>query len=301
MLDDARVRKTLVASGLLTPEEVTEIEVIAFRRGLSFYRTAVELDRVQETAAVSHVAGALGVPSVSLEKFTAKPKLMDVLPLDLVRGYRVLPVGLKPRDGELTLFVAMDDPQDLDALEAVSQHCYHPVVPLLAGPIDLDRALERVYPDPLLDGPGAPPLSPPPPPFTPRSHTARQDIFANVLDDLDHAAASDMLSALSMLDDIPRNRHDEVTSPSGFPAAEVPPIAQVAERSASNTESNYGRTHLAGPGRDPSASGFQHAGPASSSLGISLASGDPLAAALARVLIAKGILTNAELEEALEE
>ncbi len=291
MLDDARVRNTLVAGGLLTPDDVKEIEVSAARRGQSFYRTAVEMQRVAETVAVSHVAGALGVPSVSLEKFTAKRKLVDILPFVVARKYRVLPVGLKARDGELTLFVAMDDPQDLDALEAVSQHCYHPIVPLLAGPVDLDHALERVY----QKGQVAPS-----PPRAPRAPTGRQDILSNVLDDLDHAAPSDMLSALSLLDDIPRNRHDEITSPTGFDPIEAPPTEQPLEE-PKPSDSGFGRTHLARPLRQTTGTGFHRAGPASTSLGISLASGDPLASALARLLVGKGILSEEELEAALEE
>lgn len=288
MLDDGRIRKTLLASGLVTADDLKEIEVLAFRRGSSVYRTSIETGWVNETDAVSHLAGALGVPSVSLEKFTAKPKLLEVLPVSVVRKYRVMPVGLKPRNGELKLFVAMDDPHDLDALEAISHHAPNPVVPLLAGPVDLDRALERVYPG-IHD---AEPSNPPPAERGP-------DIFAHVLEDLDGAAPSDVLSALSMLDDIPRNRHDRVTSPSGFqpvrsrmqPASD---LATTVENEPSKSSFNS-TTQLNRPGAENSVP------PAAlpAALEVRLSAADPLVAAVTRVLIAKGIITPDELGDAL--
>ena len=300
MLDDSRIRKTFVSCGLLSEDDLKEVEVVAFRRGGSVYRTAIETGRVDETDAVSHLAGALGVPSVSLEKFTAKQKLLEVLPVAVVRKYRVLPVGLKPRNGDVTLFVAMEDPQDLDALEAVSQHCTHPVVPLLAGPVDLDRALDRVYPD--AHGPST--AGTPAPNGTSSDSERRPDIFAQVLEDLDGAAPSDMLSALSMLDDIPRNRHDLVTAPAGFqPVRKTirPPTDLASTVESEKSKSSLGETtHFAAPGANET-SGFQRSGPASANLSVLLESGDSLGAALAKVLIVKRIITVAELEDALED
>jgi hypothetical protein len=106
-----------------------------------------------------------------------------------------------------------------------------------------------------------------------------------------------------MLDDIPRNRHDRITSPTGFQPVDEPLVEErpTLQMEAMLSDSDFGRTQLARPGRNTSTAGFQRAGPAKSSMGNSLSSRDPLAAALARLLVAKGILTSAELEAALEE
>lgn len=288
MLDDSRIRKTLMSCGLVTADDLKEIEVLAARRGSSIYRTAIETGWVSETDAVSHLAGSLGVPSVSLEKFTAKTTLIEVLPVSVVLKYRVMPVGLKPRNGELTLFLAMDDPHDLDALEAVSHHAPNPVVPLLAGPVDLDRALERVY----LGIHDEAPSNPPPSDRGP-------DIVAHVMEGLDGAAPSDMLSALSMLDDIPRNRHDRVTSPSGFQ-----PIGnrmQPASDLASTVETERSRSSFNRTARPVRPVAESSGAPVSlpAELEVRVSSSDPLAAALTRILVGKGIITPAELEAAL--
>lgn len=302
MLDDERIRNTLEATGLASPEDVHEFELLAMRRGISLFRAAIDSGLVPEDKLVAHVAGALGVASVSLRNFTAKPKLVAVLPPNIVKQHRALPVGLKERDGELVLFVAMDDPQDIDALEAIGQCCPHPVSPLLAGPVDLDQAIDRVYPRPEPAASGDQPTIPP-------VRDPGHDMFAHVLDDLERAQPSEMLSALSLLDDIPRNRHSHITPTTGIspigPAGDHDPPPPAAMQRLSSGPFDGGVTDFGKPARggDPSVSkaGFHRAGPASSSsLGLQARSGDELARALVKVLVDRGLVTEAELRAALE-
>lgn len=201
MLTDNRIRKTLIAAGMADAAEVSALVATASRAGRSLYREVILTGRVAEEQLVAHLAAELGIPSVSLSGFANKPELAALVPVDLVRTHRALPVGLKMVDGVETLYVAVEDPLDVEALEALGQIVPHPVIPLLAGPVDLDAAIARCTS-----------TAPPPAPH--------DDLFAEVLENLDEHAQSDMLSALSLLDDIPRNRHEVVTSPSGFQEAE---------------------------------------------------------------------------------
>jgi len=373
MIDDERIRRSLTQTGLVNGERVLELEAFARSRALPLYRAAIASGVVTEPLLVSNLAAALGVPSVSLENFTAKPALVDLLPADVVRRHRVVPVGLKPRDGETTLFVAMEDPQDLDALEAISMRCPYPVVPLLAGPFDLDAAVARVYPTvppsprsssqgpflaeapPSLAGGASPqppsrsPLPPPgfgaarasqlppsspftasrpsslqvamEPPLSPdaptppprdsasssslggaRSRSPHHDLFANVMNDLERSHAPDMLSALSLLDDIPRDRHEVPTSPTGFSA-----VAEPSGRG--RTESSASPPVAPGPPRGtrrPDVAGFSRRPVAASESAVprmpwEARPTDDLVRALVTLLLRRGLVSQSELLQALDE
>ncbi|MCB9532468.1 MAG: hypothetical protein H6700_11945 [Myxococcales bacterium] len=299
-----------------------ELEGLALQRGTSLYRAAVQSGRVQEATLVGHLAAALAVPSVSLENFTAKKMLVDLLPADVVRRHRVLPVGLKPRDGELTLFVAMEDPQDLDALEAVSVRCPYPLVPLLAGPLDLDGAVRRVYPDAIkAAGSAAPAGASTAPAAGTVAGSARSaardrhersvhpDLFGSVLDDLEQAQPSEMLSALSLLDDIPRNRHEQVTSPTGFSPIDDQPTdthAAVETRSAAPPSAEQRPRRGVEPSRPAeSVRGFTRRGAPSESAvpaaGWESRPPDVLVRAVVSILLRRGVITRSELDDALNE
>jgi hypothetical protein len=112
-----------------------------------------------------------------------------------------------------------------------------------------------------------------------------------------------MVSALSMLDDIPRDRHEHVTSPTGFQPIQKPRLVTDLATTVENEKATSSIAVMirAAATSDSDVSGFHRSGPAaSSSLGAKLTAGDPLAAALAKALLAKGIITERELEEALE-
>lgn len=302
MLHDDRIRKTLLASGLADSDELRELEIVSMQRGTSLYRAAVLNGRIDEAELVAHLAAALGVASVSLRNFAAKQNLVDVLPAALVRKHRSLPVGLKPQDDEIALFVAMDDPHDLDALEAVGQACRLPVVPLLAGPIDLDEAIERVYPRVERERDSGNAATVPP------VGDSGPDAFANVLQDLERAQSSEMLSALSLLDDIPRNRHEHITPSTGMapvgPATDLSEPPPAPARRQASTLGFGSTTAFSKPAPDTerpkTKPGFQRAGPPVANTWRSRDS-DELVRALVDILLRRGLISEAELRAALGE
>jgi hypothetical protein len=249
MADDDLVQKVLVQTGRLNLDSLRELRRHAAQNSQSLFEAAVGSGLATEDQIVSDMSRLISVPCVSLRDFQAKPTLLATLPTQFIVQSRVLPVGLKPKEGKLTLFVAMVDPLDIDLLDAISEQTTYPVSALLAGPLDLDTAIQRCVgvapsrgtPAPAAPAPAAPsalveprlpmaqelpslrsavapqPASAQPTVPNPAIQNARvrsDDIFADVMDDLAERP-SDMLSALSMLDDIPRNRHELATSPAG--------------------------------------------------------------------------------------
>lgn len=309
MIDDDRIRETLLDSGLADIHDLAAFNDVAERGHISLYRAVLMSGRVDETELVAHLAAAMETPSVLLENFGPKPQLTSLLPVEVVREFRLLPVGLKPRDGEDTLFVAMEDPTNLNALSMLGQKFPEvPVVPLLAGPLDLDAAIARVYPN-----------APPPMPGQPRSihevvtgpqvieeatlsALSNADIFAeHALDSIERIQPSDMHSALSLLDDIPRNRHEEITSPTGFDV-----VMPLNDSGAAVSVSPFGDVRA--PRSTLNDTAAPRTGYLQSKMGVPMGHAEGWRArparqvleALISVLVDKGLVTEAEIDDALE-
>lgn len=84
----------------------------------------------------------MGVPYVHLGDFEVDPAALALLPQEMVRTRRVMPLML--HEGRLVL--ATDDPADSNTISAVRFRAQRPVEAVLANPVDLDMAIAAHYP-----------------------------------------------------------------------------------------------------------------------------------------------------------
>ena len=93
----------------------------------------------------------LSVPFVSLKHVDFSAALLARVPAELAQAYTMLPVFLrttkasKTKPGIETLYVAMEDPTNQEALLDVSMRAGLPVKPMIASPGDLHRAIRAFY------------------------------------------------------------------------------------------------------------------------------------------------------------
>jgi type II secretory ATPase GspE/PulE/Tfp pilus assembly ATPase PilB-like protein len=86
----------------------------------------------------------LGIPFIDLDHFKSNPDSMHYVPEDLVRKYRVLPIhhfGNK-------LIVALENPMDWEALDAVRFHSKLNVEQVMASREAIDRVIGSLYTEP---------------------------------------------------------------------------------------------------------------------------------------------------------
>src|SRR5690606_12515657 len=100
---------------------------------------------VDEERAIVAVSKQLNLPCVSLKEFEANQRILNLVKQDLAERFKLMPLGLTEEDGERKLYVAMANPLDIDAIEEVGKASGFLVVQLLAGPGDIDEAIERSY------------------------------------------------------------------------------------------------------------------------------------------------------------
>ena len=84
-----------------------------------------------------------GAEEVDLRKVVFTPELLACVPAELARRYRVLPVGASGRD----LRIAIADPSDLDAIDAVHDVVQRDVELVVAEESQIEEFITRFYPE----------------------------------------------------------------------------------------------------------------------------------------------------------
>jgi type IV pilus assembly protein PilB len=139
-----RLGELLVRAGVISPEQADAAAVVHRANGRTIGQQLLADGAVTELELASALSYQLDVPLVLLDSVPIDAVAVHLTPLDFSREHRLLVIGSRDDD----LLVAMVDPVDLKAREAVTERTGRHVIPLLAMATDLGRALDRVHPAP---------------------------------------------------------------------------------------------------------------------------------------------------------
>jgi type IV pilus assembly protein PilB len=140
-----RIGDMIVAAGLATEDQIHEALERQRSSGKRLGEELVELGVVSEAQLTQVLSNQLSIPWVSLYHVEFSRELLNLLTPELAEQYGVIPVYVRKlrRDGD-TLFVAMDDPTNQEALTKLREVTRMPVKPMVAAPSDVRNAI-RVY------------------------------------------------------------------------------------------------------------------------------------------------------------
>lgn len=140
-----RLGQLLVDAGMITQDALDEVLAVQQTDGRRLGAILVERKLVNETQLTQILSHQLSIPWVSLLHIEFSRQLLNLVPRDVAERFGLLPIYVRrPRGGQTTLYVAMDDPLNEEALSAVSEFAGLPVRPMIAPPGDI-RAAIRVY------------------------------------------------------------------------------------------------------------------------------------------------------------
>jgi hypothetical protein len=143
ILDD-RIVDMLASAGRLDRASLERVTRLRASSGEPIRHILVKLGLISERDLASAIAEASGLPLVAERDYPEAPLLEDQLSQRFLRDSLVLPLAF---DGE-TLILAMADPQDRFAIDAVRTVARCAVEPQVAVPSELERAIDRLYAQP---------------------------------------------------------------------------------------------------------------------------------------------------------
>ena len=156
-----KLGQILISKELISPEHLAAALGEQERWGSRLGMTLVRMGFLEEEALVRVLAGQLRLPVARICGKSVNPEVLELLPVDLAEKHRCLPLFVREEGGAKTLFLAMEDPSDLEALEDLSGQIGEKLRPVLVGPTELEEALKRHYHGAALPGPAnaLPPVS----------------------------------------------------------------------------------------------------------------------------------------------
>lgn len=162
MTQRLRLGDMLVQAQMLSTEKLSQALGVQSERGGRLGEILVAEGFVSETQLTQTLSNQLSVPWVSLHHVDFTRALLNRVPRALAERFGLVPVYVRAvrREGD-TLFVAMDDPTNEEAIAAVSAAAGLPVRAMVAAPSDIRRAIRAYYGGASLVPPAVPPTPSP--------------------------------------------------------------------------------------------------------------------------------------------
>jgi hypothetical protein len=136
----------LIREGLIDEHQLTRAlgEQKQWGRG-RLGATLLRLGFLEEDQLVGVLARHLGIPAVHLAGKTIDPEILALVPTELAQKYQCVPLFVKREGGLEVLYLGLDDPTDLAAIDDLSFQTGLRIRPVLAGPLELGDAMFRFY------------------------------------------------------------------------------------------------------------------------------------------------------------
>ena len=106
----------------------------------------VEMGHINELELTQILSNQLSVAWVSLNHVDFTEEILRLVPEEVAREFTLIPVHTRIGEkGEEILYVAMDDPTNVKAMERVSELSNMHVRPMIAPPSEIKRAIDTHY------------------------------------------------------------------------------------------------------------------------------------------------------------
>lgn len=145
MVDDVQLARQLLDRELVQREQLRQGRQLQLTQGTTLYNALIDHDLVKESAVVEVVADLLSLPWVDMRARTPDFEAVKLLPVEVARRNKAIPLEVRDDAEGTQLLLAMVDPLDIMAMDEVSTEVNLSIQPVLVGPRDLEEALERVY------------------------------------------------------------------------------------------------------------------------------------------------------------
>jgi type IV pilus assembly protein PilB len=139
--NDDYVLSILQEQGAVTPEQVEQAQRVSARQNISVVDGLIEDGALSERDVLGILSGQFNMELVSLQDVAVPPEIRDLVPVDVARRYKVIPL-YKHED---TLTVAVSDPLNFDVLDSLRYILKCNVEGVVATRDEVTVALDKFY------------------------------------------------------------------------------------------------------------------------------------------------------------
>jgi type IV pilus assembly protein PilB len=131
----------LLDIGLITQDQLDDALAQQNMTGERLGNILVDRGILSEQQLIETLEFILGIPHVQLDRMTIEPDAVKLIPANMARNHKVLPITRK--NGLITL--AMADPLNYGAIDDVRMVTGLDVIPVIASEKDMDTAIRQYY------------------------------------------------------------------------------------------------------------------------------------------------------------
>lgn len=182
MSERVRIGELLVETGLISRQQLELALKMQADDPRRLGEIVVSENMVSEAKVTQILSQQLSVPWVSLEYIDFSRQLLNLVSSDTAQKHTLVPIYVRrSKQRRETLYVAIEDPSNQEALDEVADYSGLPVRPMIAPPSDIRAAIRAYYlglaptstppavaiapaPAPISRPPSASASRPPPPP-----------------------------------------------------------------------------------------------------------------------------------------
>ena len=140
-----KLGEMLLAKGLIDEKQLDAALDEQRRWGKRLGMTLVLMGFLEEETLIRTLAAQLKLPVARIRGKRVNAEVVELVPVELAEKHRCLPLFVKLQDGSRELFLAMEDPSDLDAQGELGFRIGFRIRPVLVAPTELEDALQRHY------------------------------------------------------------------------------------------------------------------------------------------------------------
>jgi len=140
-----KLGESLVEAGLIDGLQLRSALADQRRWGNRLGKTLVKLGFVEEQTLMRHLSRLMGQPLAEIRDRTIDPEVLALLPAGLAEKHRCLPLFVEDDGAARYLYLGMEEPADLDVLDALQLRTGFEICPVLIGYRELDQGLRRFY------------------------------------------------------------------------------------------------------------------------------------------------------------
>ena len=140
-MKNKRLGEMLVDANILSQQQIDEAIKLQKDTGKRLGTVLLENDFISETQLIDVLKMQLGIDFIDINKETIDPSMASIVPKSIAEQYHVVPIKVEKDK----LILAMEDPLNFRALEAVKQITKYKVVPYIAYANAIKRAILVLY------------------------------------------------------------------------------------------------------------------------------------------------------------